>query len=615
LRIFHSKKEKRMDYQTPGVYIREIDSGPKPISSVATSTPGFLGIFQFAPKPDAIAISGSDGAQQITGKLTPQLVDKSGNFKGDANEGTSQLTQSLGFNRGNVKDVKKYMEVFSIPTSGKNGASFSKNDKKKTVSVSYKSKTVEVAQSVMSAQGKVVTDDDAAVEDLLNNLHQTFEMTTANPKSASDVLEAYGFAFEGAAESALDSEYSIPPFSVTNKTEFFNWLKMFFAQFIYDTDEAETYLGSAMDKLEEEDDIVDALFDAATNVPSLAEKFSDFLSQPSVFNYVSAVNGFYDNGGGKCYVYLMGTENLNVSLRENQSDKLGLYAFDDCEDIALMATPGLNPGHQKELLEHCEIRKDRFAVLDGPLVSDGAMPIPASQKGFGALYVPWFKVKKPSWYKGKQSISVAGPNRRKLVKTSSEECFVPPSGHICGIMSRVDGERGVHKAPANELVMGITGLSQTINRLEQGQYNDRGINVIRNFKDRGVRVWGARTLATRSNPEWKYINVRRLFIMIEQSIMLGSQWAVFEPNDQTLWQKLTRDLKSYLLRVWRSGALFGANPEEAFYVKCDSETNPREAVDAGQVNVQIGISPVKPAEFVIFTIGQWDGGNLIEEVE
>jgi len=107
--------------------------------------------------------------------------------------------------------------------------------------------------------------------------------------------------------------------------------------------------------------------------------------------------------------------------------------------------------------------------------------------------------------------------------------------------------------------------------------------------------------------------VRRLFIMIEQSIMIGSQWAVFEPNDQTLWQKLTRDLRSYLMRVWRSGALFGGTPEEAFYVKCDSETNPRELIDAGQVNVQIGICPVKPAEFVVFTIGQWDGGTLIEE--
>jgi hypothetical protein len=172
----------------------------------------------------------------------------------------------------------------------------------------------------------------------------------------------------------------------------------------------------------------------------------------------------------------------------------------------------------------------------------------------------------------------------------------------------------VHKAPANELVMGITGLTQTINRIEQAQYNERGINVIREFKDRGIRVWGARTLATKSDPSWKYINVRRLFIMIEQSIMIGSQWAVFEPNDHTLWKKLTRDVRAYLMRVWRSGALFGQTPEEAFYVKCDSETNPRYLIDAGQVNVQIGICPVKPAEFVIFSIGQWDGGALIEEV-
>ena len=171
----------------------------------------------------------------------------------------------------------------------------------------------------------------------------------------------------------------------------------------------------------------------------------------------------------------------------------------------------------------------------------------------------------------------------------------------------------MHKAPANELVMGISGLSQNINKLEQGQYNDRGINVVREFKDRGIRVWGARTLATKSDPSWKYINVRRLFIMIEQSIMIGSQWSVFEPNDETLWKKLTRDVRSYLMRVWRSGALFGATAEEAFYVKCDSETNPRYLIDAGQVNVQVGISPVKPAEFVIFSIGQWDGGALIED--
>jgi len=334
-----------------------------------------------------------------------------------------------------------------------------------------------------------------------------------------------------------------------------------------------------------------------------------------VFNFVASVNGFYDNGGGKCYVYLMGTPNLDCSIRENQADKLGLYAFDDCDDMAIMAAPGLAGAQQKEMLEHCETRGDRFAILDGPIVSDGNMDIPASEKGYGAMYVPWFKTAKPSWFVGDQShINVSGPNRRKLIKCEKNEVYVPPSGHLAGIMARVDGERGVHKAPANEIAMGITGLSQTINRLEQGQYNDRGINVVREFKDRGIRVWGARTLATKSDPSWKYINVRRLFIMVEQSIMVGSQWAVFEPNDSTLWKKLTRDVRAFLMRVWRSGALFGDTPEEAFYVKCDSETNPRYLIDAGQVNVQVGICPVKPAEFVVFAIGQWDGGGLIEEV-
>ena len=252
-------------------------------------------------------------------------------------------------------------------------------------------------------------------------------------------------------------------------------------------------------------------------------------------------------------------------------------------------------------------------ILDGPIVSAGDMDIPASDKGYGAIYVPWVKVAKPSWYVGGQDITVSGPYRRKLLKADAQELYAPPSGHIAGLFARVDGERGVHKAPANEILMGITGLSQNINSIEQGQYNDRGVNVVRIFKDRGIRVWGARTLATKSDPSWKYINVRRLFIMIEQSIMNGMQWAVFEPNDEMLWKKLSRDVRSYLLRVWRSGALFGSDPDQAFYVKCDSETNPRYLIDAGQVNVQVGICPVKPAEFVIFSIGQWDGGALIDE--
>ncbi len=600
-----------MEYHTPGVYIREVDSGPKPISSVATSIPGFIGLFEYKPAADAVAITGSDGTRQLRGKVLPQLVDTKGAFTGDAAAATTALTQAFRFKRSQTKDVKAYLNLRGAPKSGAKAPKFEPGTKGR-VKISYETKSVEVADVVMDVKGAVVTDNDQLVEELLNTLDETFGLTTVEAKTAADVLAVYGYNFESAEGTALRSEYSVPPMAVTNKAEFFRWLQSFFAEYLLASEPIEDLVG--MD-IEDPDDAADAVFEALGKDEALKVRFREWLSQPSVFNFVASVNGFYDNGGGKAYVYLMGVGNTTISIRENQADKLGLYAFDDVDDMAIMVAPGLAAFQQKELLEHCETRKDRFAILDGPIVSDGAMDIPASEKGFGALYVPWLKITKPSWFVGEQDhIKVTGPNRRKLQKTAKSEVFVPPSGHIAGIMARVDTERGVHKAPANELVMGITGLSQNINRIEQGQYNDRGINVIREFKDRGIRVWGARTLATKSDPSWKYINVRRLFIMIEQSIMIGSQWAVFEPNDHTLWKKLTRDVRAYLMRVWRSGALFGQTPEEAFYVKCDSETNPRYLIDAGQVNVQIGICPVKPAEFVIFSIGQWDGGALIEEV-
>jgi hypothetical protein len=542
--------------------------------------------------------------------VLPQLVDTKGAIKGDATAATTALTQAFRLKRGQVKDVKAYLNLHGAAKSGTKAPKFEPGSKGR-VKISLDAKSVEVADVVMDVKGKVVTDNDQLVEELLNTLDETFSLETVEAKTAADVLAVYGFDFQGAEGTALRSEYSVPPMAVTNKAEFFRWLQSYFAEYLLATEPVEDLVG--MD-IEDPDDAADAVFEALGKDEALKKRFREFLSQPSVFNFVASVNGFYDNGGGKSYVYLLGVQNMDLSIRENQADKIGLYAFDDVDDMALMCAPGLSPVQQKEMLEHCETRKDRFAILDGPIVSDGAMDIPASEKGFGAMYVPWLKITKPSWFVGTQDhINVSGPNRRKLQKTSKSEVFVPPSGHIAGIMARVDTERGVHKAPANELVMGITGLTQNINRIEQGQYNDRGINVIREFKDRGIRIWGARTLATKSDPSWKYINVRRLFIMIEQSIMIGSQWAVFEPNDQTLWKKLTRDVRAYLMRVWRSGALFGQTPEEAFYVKCDAETNPRYLIDAGQVNVQVGICPVKPAEFVIFSIGQWDGGGLIEE--
>ena len=182
---------------------------------------------------------------------------------------------------------------------------------------------------------------------------------------------------------------------------------------------------------------------------------------------------------------------------------------------------------------------------------------------------------------------------------------------MAGIWARNDSTRGVHKAPANEIVRGALGLEVQVSRNEQDTLNPVGINCIRAFPGRGIRVWGARTLS--SDPEWRYINVRRLFNYVAESIMEGTQWSVFEPNDERLWMQLRIAASNFLMRTWREGALFGSTPEQAFFVKCDAETNPPEVVDAGQLIVEIGLAPVKPAEFVIFRIGQMPTGGGVEE--
>ena len=278
---------------------------------------------------------------------------------------------------------------------------------------------------------------------------------------------------------------------------------------------------------------------------------------------------------------------LFIGKDEGPGRRTGLNVFNDISEINLVMAPGQSePAIQDAVISHCENNKYRFAILDAAeeLNKDGIAKMPKPRDSqYAAYYFPWIQVYDPE--KG--------------------NIYVPPSGHVAGIYARSDAERGVHKAPANEIVRGALGLKYTISRPEQDFLNPRGINCIRNMGDRGIRVWGARTVS--SDPSWRYINVRRLFLMIEQSIEIGTQWVVFEPNDETLWKRVSRNISAFLLRIYNSGALMGKTPEEAFYVKCDSETNPPEVVDAGQMVCEIGISPVKPAEFVIFRIGQMAG--------
>lgn len=279
-------------------------------------------------------------------------------------------------------------------------------------------------------------------------------------------------------------------------------------------------------------------------------------------------------------------------------EKCGLTAFNDIDEISILSAPDLHhitsPGDEtliNDILTQCELLKDRFAILD---VGDNSRDIPSIKitrpSKYGAIYYPW--------------INVYDPLARQLKLT-------PPCGHVAGIYARTDTERGVHKAPANEVVKGASSLEFAVTKGEQAILNPRGVNVIRNFNGRGILVWGARNMI--QDPLWKYINVRRLFIYVEESIEEGTQWVVFEPNDEKLWARVRATITQFLTRVWKDGALMGTKVEEAFFVKCDRSTMTQDDIDNGKLICIIGIAPVKPAEFVIFRIAQWASGSRVTE--
>jgi hypothetical protein len=357
-----------------------------------------------------------------------------------------------------------------------------------------------------------------------------------------------------------------------------------------------------------------------TNWSQFVKTFGDFKDCSE--HLAHGVYGFFNNGGSRCFVVNVGApdhgkevkaapagdkkdekaaapvqtggggrDGLYIGRDGGPGARTGLKCFDEVDEIAIVAAPGqTSAAVQDALLSHCETRKDRFAILDSPETITGGvdkLPKPRDSK-YGAYYFPW--------------IQVYDPDKGNI--------FVPPSGHIAGVYSRTDSERGVHKAPANEIIRGALGMKYNVSKGEQDLLNPKGINAIR-FMNNAIRIWGARTLST--DPSWRYINVRRLFIMVESSIERATQWVVFEPNDHRLWKRVQRTIASFLTLLWRNGALMGTAPEQAFYVKCDEETNPPEVIDAGQLVVEIGLAPVKPAEFVIFRIGQMAAGGGVEE--
>jgi phage tail sheath protein FI len=331
---------------------------------------------------------------------------------------------------------------------------------------------------------------------------------------------------------------------------------------------------------------------AVTNWTEYTTSFGDFKTGQAL---PYAVRGFFDNGGSVLYV---------VPVKDVTNTTGMAAALDQLTrvEVNLLGAPGLvDAGVQSSILAHCEAMGNRFAVLDGaddtdPLKADGPLQTQRgnllSKGGWGGLYWPWIVVDDPA-------------------PTPPGTTRVPPSGHVIGIMARTDAQFGVHKAPANEQVNGARDVGFTLNDTEQGQLNHAGINAIRRFPGRPPLLWGARTLT--DGTAWRYVNVRRLVTYIEDSIVQGLRWAVFEPNSTGLWKALDRTITEFLTRIWQSGALFGRTAKEAFYVRIDEELNPPAVRDLGQVIVEIGIAPVRPAEFVVVRIGLWDGGSQASE--
>jgi phage tail sheath protein FI len=538
------------EYLSPGVYVEEVDRGPKPIEGVGTTTAAFIG---FSEKAELVReIDGEMVTQDLLGK--PQLVTSWSQYVerfGEFVSGAYLPHAVYGFfNNGGTKCY-----VISVKTIGKAQAQLLGADGKPHLLV--KSKTsgfdglryrVRVEAPELPAPAKGAKDEKkGAAEE-----NPPFTIVVERQAQSGAWIERERVPDVTLEEAEVDGAKKVQVQYKNNKAP--EWIDL-------QVPEGKVALAKMWPKGDQEQSL--ALEPALLQPANMSEFQGDV------------------------------TERTGVEGLEAQED-VTMVVIPDLMTVPPGSTLDLNmvKAVQLAMIAHCERLGDRVAILDPPPnmmpqeINKWRMDTAGYDSSYAALYYPWIQVQDP---------------------ILNQPINIPPSGHMAGIWARNDNTRGVHKAPANEVVMGAVGLAFGVTKGEQDTLNPIGVNCIRAFPGRGIRVWGARTLT--SNPSWRYINVRRLFNMVESSIEAGTQWVVFEPNDMVLWARVRRDVGAFLTTVWSGGALFGASPDQAFYVKCDSELNPPESRDLGRLIIEIGMAPVKPAEFVIFRISQWAGGG------
>jgi len=545
------------EYLSPGVYVEEVDRGPKPIEGVGTAMPAFVG---FTEKAEYVRqVDGETIVEDILNR--PQLVTN-----------WSQYVQSFG---GFAEGAYLPHAVYGYFNNGGNRCY--------VVSV----KTIGKAQApLLGSDGKphLIARARRAGYDGLRLRVKVDVPELPAPAAAKAAKAKEG---EEKEEKPAEAPSANPPFTVTVERQGVTgaWQVK------------EVLPDVTLTEVKEEDGTKKVQVAFKDNK---ASQWIDFLvadTAPLARMWPAAQQ-----------------QSLNLEPRQlapptsqefrgQVTERTGVEGLEALDDVTMVAVPDLMstaPGEKLDLdmvkavqslmIAHCQRLGDRVAILDSPPnmtpqeIKKWRMDIAGYDSSYAALYYPWIRVDDPA-------LGRAIP--------------IPPSGHMAGIWARSDNTRGVHKAPANEVVLGAVGLAYNTTKGEQDTLNPFGVNCIRAFPGRGIRVWGARTMS--SDPAWRYLNVRRLFNYIEKSIENGTQWVVFEPNDMMLWARVRRDVSAFLSTVWSEGALFGASPGEAFYVKCDAELNPPEIRDLGRLIVEIGVCPVKPAEFVIFRISQWAG--------
>ncbi|MGV8174268.1 MAG: phage tail sheath subtilisin-like domain-containing protein [Methanothrix sp.] len=491
------------EYLTPGVYIEEIDIGPKPIEGVSTSTAGFVGPTERGPLEPRLVTS------------FEQFQRVYGGFRKD-----SYLTYAVD---GFFRNGGSRCYISRIIGTGAKEASASLIRKKEKISVNAKGPGEWGENvSVMIEEGSL----DSSL----------FKLSIAYGNQAGTDKPQIVEIFDNISSDESSSSYYMK--SITGVSNF---------------------IVLKPGGKSEDEEIISKFVPLADGSDGEALKAEDFA------------------GGSAGPGMRTGLESLNE--------------LDDISIVCIPDEPKFPAAIADALVTQCENRKDRIAILQAEQSSTDIPKLrPSKATKYAAFYYPWIKILDP---------------------LTGMPMLVPPGGHVAGVYARVDQDKGVHKAPANEVVNGALGLEFNITKGEQDVLNPRGVNCIRAFPGRGILIWGARTAA--SDPAWKYVNVRRLFIFVEKSIELGTQWVVFEPNDEKLWARVKQTINQFLSGVWRSGALMGTTEDEAFFVKCDRTTMTQSDIDNGRLIVLVGIAPVKPAEFVIFRIAQVAKGSEISE--